>query len=293
MTILILGGEGMLGHKTAQTLTTAGMDVACTIRGDAADTKARFPLLAQTELVSGVDLMDLDGLETLLSARRPTHIINCAGIIKQRATAHDAIQSITINALLPHRLAAACQGWGGRVVHFSTDCVFSGKDGHYTEDSFPDANDLYGRSKYLGEVAAENALTLRTSIIGRELKTHASLLDWFLSNRGGKIRGFSKVIYAGVTTNYLADVVRDLIRRGDPLSGLYQLAAPAISKHDLLARINTAYAAEVEIEPEEQTVSDRSLIADRFFAATNWPRPTWDALIRQLAEDPTPYEEWR
>ena len=162
-------------------------------------------------MIRGVDASDFDGLRRELENRKPEFIVNCVGIVKQRTEAGSAIPSITINALLPHRLAEAAASWGGRLIHFSTDCVFSGRTGGYREEDLSDAEDLYGRTKFLGEVTGPNAVTLRTSIIGRELTTHRSLLDWFLSQKGMTVRGFRRVIYSGVTTIEMAKVVDTLV----------------------------------------------------------------------------------
>jgi dTDP-4-dehydrorhamnose reductase len=182
--------------------------------------------------------------------------------------------------------------WGGRVIHFSTDCVFSGKRGGYVEGDASDAEDLYGKTKFLGEVAAANALTLRTSIIGRELSQHQSLLDWFLSRNHGTVRGFRRVIYSGVTTNFLAELVASIIRDHPPLNGLHQVAADPISKYDLLCLLGEAYRLDVRIEPDDLEVSDRSMRCDRLREAIAYQCPPWPVLVRQLAEDSTPYEKW-
>jgi dTDP-4-dehydrorhamnose reductase len=220
-------------------------------------------------------------------------IVNCVGIIKQRDAASSAIPSITLNSLLPHELAAAAAGWGGRVIHFSTDCVFSGRRGGYSETDASDAEDLYGRSKFLGEVATDNALTLRTSIIGRELSEFKSLLEWFLAQEGKTVRGFRRVLYSGVTTTYLARVVGDLIERHPALSGLYQVTGHTLSKHDLLVALRDAFRRNIEIVPDSTEVSDRSMIGDRFHAATGITCPSWSDLAAELATDPTPYDRWR
>lgn len=288
--IVVLGGEGMLGHKMFQRLRQRWAATFCTVRGDAgASPLPRLIPGAGTRMIGGLNLMDFDRLAVLLRHHRPDWIVNCAGIIKQRADAHAAIPSITINSLLPHRLAALCADWGGRLLHFSTDCVFSGRSGGYTEDHEPDAQDLYGRSKYLGEVHEPNALTVRTSIIGREMFHHKSLLEWFLSQRGGHVRGFTRAIYSGVTTNYLAELVADIIENHSELAGLFHVAAEPISKHDLLCMLRDAYKLDVVITPDSSYDSNKTLIASRFKQATGCCTPAWDALIRQLASDPTPY----
>jgi dTDP-4-dehydrorhamnose reductase len=253
----------------------------------------RVPLYDAERTIPRVDVMDRPALAATLRRLAPGVIVNCIGVIKQRVEATAAVPSISINSLLPHELATWAREWGGRVIHFSTDCVFSGRDGGYTEESPPDAEDLYGRSKFLGEVACENALTLRTSIIGRELNSFASLLEWFLAQRGKTVRGFTRVVYAGVTTNHMAGLVCRLIDEHPALNGLYQVTSPPIAKHDLLCMLRDAYRLDVEIVPEDGTVSDRSMRGERFLRATGCGMPSWPALVAELAADPTPYHEWR
>jgi dTDP-4-dehydrorhamnose reductase len=182
--------------------------------------------------------------------------------------------------------------WGGRVVHFSTDCVFNGHRGNYSEEDVSDAEDLYGKSKFLGEVTVANALTLRTSIIGRELTEHRSLLDWFLSQNHKTVRGYRKVIYSGVTTNHLAELVASIIQKHPGLNGLYQVASEPISKYDLLCLVREAYQLDVRIEPDDLEMSDRSMRCDRLREAIAYKCPAWPVLAHQLAEDTIPYESW-
>jgi dTDP-4-dehydrorhamnose reductase len=291
--IVVLGVAGMLGHKMFQVLKERLSGVVGTAREDLSRPPFnRVELLQGEDVIQGLDVMDFQRLHGILLEMRPSHVVNCVGIIKQRAEAEAAIPSITINSLLPHKLAEWSNEWGGRVIHFSTDCVFSGKRGQYTESDASDAEDLYGRTKFLGEVATENALTLRTSIIGRELVEHRSLLDWFLSQNHKSVRGFKRVIYSGVTTNYMAEVVASVIERRPSLAGLYQVAADPISKHDLLCLLRDAYSLDIQITPDYAEVSDRSMIGEKFVAATGMKTPPWPELVRSLASDPTPYARW-
>jgi dTDP-4-dehydrorhamnose reductase len=291
--VLVLGGEGMLGHKMFQVLRGAFPDAHCTLRGGVGDVPLPGRALFDGGgVVEHVDVMDRARLDDVLTTLRPAVIVNCVGIIKQRSAARDPIPSIAINALLPHVLAALAAGWGGRLIHFSTDCIFSGRRGQYTEDDASDAEDLYGRTKFLGEVATDNAVTLRTSMIGRELAEHRSLLDWFLQQHGGRVRGFTRVIYAGVTTNYLAGVVSRLLASPRDLHGLFQVASEPISKHQLLVLLREAYGVDVEIVPDDSEVSDRSMVGERFRRATDFQCPSWPELVRELAADPTPYRQW-
>jgi dTDP-4-dehydrorhamnose reductase len=283
----------MLGHKLFQVLRQRFTGVVATMRQDPfAGPLAKVELLQGEDVVPGVDVMDFDPLRARLEAWQPEFVVNCVGIVKQRDAAKSPVPSITINALLPHRLAEAVANWGGRVIHFSTDCVFSGRKGRYREDDPSDAEDLYGRSKYLGEVSAPNALTLRTSIIGRELAEHRSLLDWFLSQNGKKVPGFRRVIYSGITTNEMAEVVTRVIRDCPHLTGLYQVVSEPISKYDLLVLIRDAYGLDLELEPSDREVLDRSMVGERFRDASGYSAPSWPELVRHLSTDPTPYREW-
>jgi dTDP-4-dehydrorhamnose reductase len=293
MRIVVIGGAGMLGHKMFQILRERFPGTVCTTREDVRKPPFdRVELLQGDDVIRGVDVMDFDRLNGTLKELRPDFIVNCVGIVKQRQEAQMAIPSITINSLLPHKLAAFAGAWGGRVIHPSTDCVFDGKRGGYTEADDSSAEDLYGKSKFLGELRCDNGLTLRTSIIGRELVEHRSLLDWFLIQQDKTVRGFRRVIYSGVTTNQLAEVVTMIIQKSPGLHGLFQVVSEPISKHDLLCLIRDAYKLEVNITPEDREVSDRSMKGDKFREATGYVSPPWPELVRRLAEDPTPYTEW-
>lgn len=283
----------MLGHKMFQTLRGRFPGALCTTREDVRQPPFdRVELLQGDDVIRGVDVMDFDRLQGVLKDIRPDFIVNCVGIVKQRQEARMAIPSIAINSLLPHKLAAFSETWGGRVIHPSTDCVFDGKRGGYTEADDSNADDLYGKSKFLGEIRCDNGLTLRTSIIGRELVEHRSLLDWFLAQRGKTIRGFRRVIYSGVTTNQLAEVVTLVIQRFPSLHGLYQVVTEPISKYDLLCQLRDAYKLEVNISPDDTEVSDRSMKGDKFREATGYVSPPWTELVERLAKDPTPYARW-
>lgn len=294
MKVLVLGGEGMLGHKMFQILRARFPDTECSIYGSLTEPfYRRIDLFQAGAVLERVNAMDLTTLERTLAKLQPDFIVNCVGVIKQRDASKSAIPSITLNALLPHKLAEFADDWNGRVIHFSTDCVFSGNKGMYTEDDPSDAEDLYGKSKYLGEVSADNALTLRTSIIGRELSQFRSLLEWFLAQCGKTISGFNKAIFSGVTTNYISDLAGRIISDHPTLHGLYQITSPPVSKYDLLCHLRDAYHLNVEILPSSNEAVDRSMIGEKFIHATNYCYPTWGELISQLVNDPTPYEKWR
>lgn len=291
MTLLILGGRGMLGHKLWQTLRDR-FDVWATIRGDEVPAAQRetFP---PDRTITGVDVTDLTSIERALDTSAPDVVINCIGIVKQLDAAADPVVSIGINALFPHQVARMTAARGARLLHISTDCVFSGRTGGYAETNQADADDLYGRSKRLGEVIGPGALTLRTSIIGRELAGAHGLVEWFLANRGGTVKGFTRAWFSGLTTKALADVLARVIAHHPDLTGLYHVAADRIDKDALLRLINDALDAGVAITPDEGLVIDRSLDGTRFRDATGWTPPSWPDMVAALAADPTPYDEWR
>lgn len=294
MRVLILGGEGMLGHKVFQVLSRR-FEMFATFH-DPAGLWMRYPVYEQIDrgrTLGGVDALNFDSVVRAVALVRPEVVINCIGIIKQIKEAKDPIISIALNSLFPHRLADLCAAAGARMFHMSTDCVFSGQKGHYTEADLPDPEDLYGRTKLLGEVDRPGCLTIRTSILGRDFAKDSALLEWFLSQRGKRIRGYTRAIYTGFPTQVLARIMGDLIAGYPDLSGLYQVASAPISKYDLLVRIRDAIKFDVEIAPDADFANDRSLDASRFIAATGYRIPSWDEMIAELAGDETPYDEWR
>jgi len=291
MRVLILGGAGMLGHKLYQ-LYRGRFDTWATVRSGYRY-YARYNLFDRQRLLEGVDAENFDTLVRAMAEVQPDAVINCIGIIKQLRSAKDPIISLAINALLPHRLANLCRASRCRLIHISTDCVFSGRKGNYQEQDISDAEDLYGRTKFLGEVDAPGCLTIRTSIIGREPATSSGLIEWFLSNRGGKVRGFTRAIYTGFTTPALAGIMAEVLEKHPNLSGLYQVSSAPISKFDLLTLVNEIYSLGVQIEPDREFVCDRSLDSTRFRAATDFRPPTWPEMIDEMHGDPTPYDHWR
>jgi dTDP-4-dehydrorhamnose reductase len=282
--IVVLGAAGMLGHKMFQHLQSRFPATVGIMR------RSRPAPWQSGDLRCGVDAARFDELAALLREIRPDYLVNCVGIVKQRPEAQDPVLSIRINSLLPHRLAALAEEWRGRLIHFSSDCVFSGARGCYREEDPSDAKDLYGHTKFLGEVHSWNALTLRTSIIGRELSHRQSLLEWYLSRNGRPVKGFTRVIWSGITTNYAARLVSEILLRHPELSGLYHAAGNRISKHDLLGLLSDEYRLNIQIIPDDNEASDRSLVAEKLRHATGLQTPPWPEMIRELASDPTPYE---
>lgn len=240
-----------------------------------------FSVELSSKIVSGVDVENHDSLLKVFAVTKPDVVVNCIGLVKQLADANDPLQAVPINTLLPHRLAMLCQAVSARLVHISTDCVFSGTKGNYLETDFPDAYDLYGRSKLLGEVDYLHAITLRTSIIGHELSGQRSLVNWFLAQHG-TTKGFTRAIFSGLPTVELATVVRDVVLPRQQLHGLYHVASQPINKFDLLGLIASVYGKSIEIIPSAELVIDRSLNASRFNQATGYAPPDWSVLVERM-----------
>jgi dTDP-4-dehydrorhamnose reductase len=292
--ILVLGGAGALGHKMFQLLRQKFPDTHCTIRGKISDPTLRHIELFQAgNVIEQIDASDFARLAALLDSLRPEFVVNCIGVIKQRPATHDIITSLTLNSLLPHKLAELCQRTGSKLIHFSTDCVFSGSRGSYREDDVSDATDIYGRTKYLGETREESALTLRTSFIGRELAHHVSLLDWFLSQNHQQVNGYTNAIYTGLTSIELVRVVSLIIGQHRELSGLYQVTSKAISKFELLGLLRDAYKLDIRIQADTGFRCNRSMVGEKFQQATGYCSPSWPELVAQVANDTTPYERWK
>lgn len=291
MRVLVVGGAGMLGHKVWQ-LADARFEAWATVRTVTPALRA-IGLGDPQRTCIGVDAFHFETVEAALDRARPDAVINCVGIVKQLAGAKDPVQSITINALLPHLLARACAARGARLVQISTDCVFDGSRGGRVEGDPPDAPDLYGRSKMLGEVTGSGCLTLRTSIIGRELHGSAGLVEWFLGRRGLTADGYRGAVFSGFTTIELAGIILDVLERHHGLEGLYHVSAAPIDKLSLLDLLDAAFAARVTLVPRDTPRIDRSLDSTRFRAATGYVPPSWDAMVARMAADATPYEDVR
>lgn len=278
MKVLVVGASGMIGGTVLRVLSEKqDWEVSGTVRN--VDSKRFFSGRIADRLVAGVDIEHVDALPRLLDLMTPDVVINCAGLTKHKPGAEDPLVSIPINTLVPHRLAALCKLSGARMIHVSTDCVFSGQRGNYREDDFADARDVYGQSKALGEVIDPHALTLRTSTIGHEFETKYGLLEWFLAQEG-RCKGYIKAIFSGLPTVVFAQVVRDFVIPNPELSGLYHVAANAINKFDLLSLIANVYGKEIDIELDDRVVIDRSLNASRFKEATGYVAPEWIDLIK-------------
>lgn len=238
--------------------------------------------LSGAHIISGIDARFNETLAATFAEARPDAVVNAIGIVKQRPAAKEAVESIRINSLLPHELAAMCVDVGAKLVHISTDCVFSGAKGDYTEGDLPDPVDLYGRSKLLGEVVGPGCLTIRTSIIGLELSEGSGLIEWFL-RQTGSASGWSRAMYSGVTTAELSRVIVELLSRDDPLNGLWHLSADPISKLDLLVKLRDLLGREIKLVPDDSVTIDRTMNSDRLRSAASYEPPSWDLMLSELA----------
>lgn len=277
----------MLGHKLTQVVKNSH-DTFATIRGADAPEEIRS-LLAGANIITGVRAENFGEIKKAAALVTPDVIVNCIGIVKQLAKAQDSIDSITINSLLPHLLAHFCQQTDTRLITLSTDCVFSGASGAYTENSKTDPVDLYGRTKLLGEVTQPNCLTIRTSIIGRQLMGSHGLVEWFLSESGQSVKGYKRAIFSGFTTQALSEIILQVIEEHKDLDGLWHVAAAPIAKFDLLHLIRDAYDLPVEIVSDEAFICDRSLNGDPFKRRTGIVPLDWPVMIDQMHNDPTTY----
>jgi len=278
--VLVLGATGMLGHVAAQILAR-DFDVTGSVRDlDAAERRGIAVPLVRFDA-------DRDDIAALLQRTRPDAVLNAIGVVKQLPAGQSPEPAIRLNALLPHQLASACTAAGARLVHVSTDCVFSGElaaPARYTEQDVPDARDVYGRSKLLGEVTQEPHLTLRTSIIGRELERSSGLLEWFAAQDGGHVTGFTRAIFSGFTTPALSRLIATVLREHPGLSGLWQVAAEPIDKHALLLGLRDVLGVDCEIAPRDEPVINRALDPSRFEQATGYRAPSWDEMLEEYAD---------
>jgi len=280
MRVLVLGASGMIGSAMFRELSDQReWSVFGTLRSD--DAKRFFSFEIASNLMTGVDVETPDEMHRLFSKVNPDVVINCIGLTKHHRDSEKRLSAISINALFPHQLAELCLSGGTRLIHVSTDCVFSGRQGAYVESDEADAMDVYGKTKFLGEVHYSHAITLRTSTIGHELQSQFGLLEWFLAQQD-RCKGYRNAIFSGLTNTAFAQLVRDIVIPRADLSGLYHVGASAICKYDLLHLIAQAYGKAIHIEPDEQLMINRSLNSQRFCLATGYLAPAWPELIKSM-----------
>ncbi|WP_370550447.1 SDR family oxidoreductase [Edwardsiella tarda] len=285
--ILILGANGMLGGSLFRHFSCHNeYEVLGTVRS-----KDAAHLLAEQgfdNVIIDVDVHDISIIDNIVSEFKPDYLFNCIGIIKQLDAAKNNILSIEINALLPHKLADICSLRGVKLIHFSTDCVFTGEKGYYNEDDIPDSTDLYGQTKCMGEISYGGHLTLRTSIIGHELSSNHSLIDWFLS-QNESVNGYSKAIFSGLPTCYMAEIIEKYVIPNERLSGIRHLSVAPINKYELLKLVSRIYSKKITIVEFNDFVIDRSLNSDLFRHETGFTPEPWHSLVWKMHNE---YEKY-
>jgi dTDP-4-dehydrorhamnose reductase len=278
MRLLVLGATGLLGHTVFQTLNQSkDFDVIGTVRSE--DQRSAFGISIQSQLLGGIDVANESILTEVFEKVKPDQVINCIGYTKHQP--YDSMAHMALNSVLPHRLLDLSNQFNSRLIHISTDCVFSGRRGNYQESDIPDADDVYGRSKILGEVFDSNSITLRTSIIGHELLTNYSLLNWFLA-QNDSCEGYRNAIFSGLPTVIFSEIIRDLVIPNAQLTGLFHVSASPINKFDLLTLIAKIYRKNILIKPNDEIKIDRSLNSKKFKDATGFNPPPWENLINYM-----------
>ncbi|MFZ3231143.1 MAG: sugar nucleotide-binding protein [Pseudobdellovibrio sp.] len=284
MKILVFGAGGMIGHKMFKNLKLEGFNVYGTLK-QSREKYESFHLFDSQNSFEYIDVINRMDVLTVLNQIRPDVVLNCIGITLRKPEIKDFDYCVRINSEFPHFLNNWCENNNSYLVHFSTDCVFSGKDGPYTEKSYTSADDFYGRTKSLGEVFSESAITLRGSMIGEELFGKTELLEWAFSQENKTIKGFSNVMYAGVTTSVMAELVGKLIRSSERLVGLYQVSSKPISKYAFLQLINTAFNLNMTIAEDKSYASSKILLSDKLSGKIGFRCPEWSVMIDQLVNE--------
>jgi dTDP-4-dehydrorhamnose reductase len=280
MKVLVFGASGMIGSAMFRVLSAkAEWQVWGTLRSTEA-TKY-FSGDQQDKLLGGVDVERHEALVRTFARVKPDVVVNCIGLTKHHRAADDPQLALPLNALLPHRMADLCDLGGARLVHVSTDCVFAGTKGNYAESDVPDAGDVYGKSKHLGEVDYPHAITLRTSTIGHELQSAYGLLEWFLSQQG-RCKGFNRAIFSGLPNTEFARVVRDVVIPRPDLHGLYHVGTDPVGKYELLKLIAKVYGKHIDIVRDDEFMIDRSLNSARFIQASGYKAAGWPELIQAM-----------
>ncbi len=281
----------MLGHKLLQVFRNR-FDTFVTLRENFEEYDY-LELFDKQKTFDSVNIKEFDRVKEIVELNRPDVIVNAIGVIKHKPEATDFVKTIEINSILPHKLANIAQNINARFITVSTDCVFDGQRGNYSELEHPNATDLYGKSKHLGEVVDDNCLTIRTSIIGREIGSGKSLVEWFLSNSDEEIKGFIRAIYSGFPTVVFAEILANLIENYPKLQGLYHVASDSIDKYSLLELIKRKLDLKATLIPFDEFEIDRSLDSTKFRNETNFVPESWEKMIDRMLDDPTPYKKWR
>lgn len=289
MSVLVLGATGLIGNRLVRTLSE-DFDVFGTTRQLKFPNPKFYQLLKKENWLIISDLKKMFEIEAKIKKLKPNVIVNCLGITKQKAGAFDIQESMTVNALFPHQLSTICRELDIRLIHFSTDCVFSGQKGNYTEDDIPDPIDTYGRTKVLGELLNDHDLTIRTSFVGREISSFKNLFEWVIQNKNKKVQAYPNAIYSGLTTLTLSQIIKTIIIKHPTLSGLWHISSEPVSKYELLSNLNNELALKMDIQKDESFICDRSLNSDSFRKETLIKIPNWAEMIKEFIDDQSWYD---
>ena len=280
MKVLILGADGMIGHKMAQSLNDKnGLEIILNSRSNS---KILSQLYPKCKIYENDFLKD--DINNLLDIVHPDFIINAVGITIRRGV-EDFKKASLINSIFPHKIDNWASKFDKKLIHFSTDCVYSGNKGNYLDSDIPDAEDNYGKSKASGEISSENTLTIRSSMVGREIFNKTELLEWVVSNKNKKINGYENVIYSGVTTLWMSKTIVKILTKLPELNGIYNISSEPISKYDLISKINKHFKLNIDIEADRSFFSNKSLNSNKFFLKSKIKKPDWDEMLLNLYND--------
>jgi len=289
MSILVLGATGLIGNRLVRTLSE-DFDVFGTTRQMKFSNPKFYQLLKKDNWLINTDPKKIFELEAKIKKLKPNVIVNCLGITKQKTGEFDIQECVTVNALFPHQLSTICRELDIRLIHFSTDCVFSGQKGNYTEGDIPDPIDTYGRTKVLGDLLNNQDLTIRTSFVGREISSFMNLFEWAIRNKNKKIHAYPNAIYSGLTTLTLSQIIKTIIVNHPKLSGLWHISSEPVSKYELLRNLNKELSLEMDIQKDESFICDRSLNSDSFRKETQIKIPNWSEMINEFIDDQSWYD---
>jgi len=279
--ILILGANGMLGHTLFSKLSlNRDLDVYGTIRNNQSIKWFHNKDKIYTNVYAG----DINIFSFILKNLEPEYVINCIGVHRQSDAIKNPIISIKINSLVPHLFAEECEKLGCKFIHFSTDYVFNGKKGMYVEKDIPNPEEIYGKSKLLGEISnKKNSLTIRSSIIGHELGTSLSLVEWFL-NQKNKVNGHKNFYTTSITTIEMANIIENYVFYNN-LNGIMHISSEPINKFDILTKISNIYNKPIEIIPDENFICNSTLDSSLFKKLTGYSAPSWDIMLNNMYKD--------
>lgn len=285
MRFLVLGKTGMLGRELFQQLqnhSNEDIEVFGTIRNVDKDSEM---LRKNSRVINNFNVLSDAGLLNLLDDIKPNVILNCIGIVKQFGSEYPAKDYYYINSIVPRIIDHWCRLNSSIQITFSTDCVFSGNTGHYDLTDSPDATDVYGLSKALGEVLDSSTITVRTSIVGLEANSQRGLLEWFLDQPNKtNVTGYRKVWYSGLSTTYLAEtIINESFWKYR--NGLVQIGGPRINKYDLLKIFKEIFCKDISVIPADEPILDRSFHSKKFYREIGQEQPAWKYLISHLRQN--------